>query len=33
MPLAGFEPKTPESERPQTYALNRVGTGTGTYPD
>jgi hypothetical protein len=24
-----FEPTTPEGERPQTYALDRVATGTG----
>ena len=30
MPLAGFEPTIPAGERPQTYALDRVATGTGT---
>jgi hypothetical protein len=31
MPLAGFEPEIPATKRPQTYALNCAGTGTG-YP-
>ena len=26
----GFEPTIPASERPQTYALDRAATGTGT---
>jgi hypothetical protein len=26
MPLAGFEPGTPESERTQTHALDRAAT-------
>jgi hypothetical protein len=26
MPLAGFEREIPESERPQTYALDRSAT-------
>ena len=29
MPLAGFEPTIPTSERPQTHALNGAATGTG----
>jgi hypothetical protein len=29
MPLAGFEPGTPASERPQTYALPGAATGIG----
>jgi hypothetical protein len=29
MPLAGFEPTIPGSERPQTHALDRAATGTG----
>jgi hypothetical protein len=29
MPLAGFEPKFLAGERPQTYTLDRVATGTG----
>jgi hypothetical protein len=29
MPPMGFEPAIPESERPQTHALDRVATGTG----
>ena len=33
MPLAGFEPAVPASERPQAYALDRAATGisTGKY--
>jgi hypothetical protein len=27
MPSAGFEPAIPVTKRPQTYALDRVGTG------
>ena len=27
MPLAGFEPAIPESEQPQTNALDRAATG------
>jgi len=27
MPLAGFEPAIPASERPQTHALDRAATG------
>jgi len=27
MPLAGFEPTIPASERPQTHALDRAATG------
>ena len=30
MPPGGFEPAIPASERPQTYALDRVASGTGT---
>ena len=30
MPCAGFEPAILESERPQTLALDRAATGTGT---
>jgi hypothetical protein len=29
MPSAGFEPATPATKRPQTYALDRVVTGIG----
>jgi hypothetical protein len=29
MPRAGFEPVTPATERPQTYALDREATGIG----
>jgi hypothetical protein len=29
-PQAGFEPIVPASERPQTHALDRAATGTGT---
>jgi hypothetical protein len=29
MPKAGFEPAIPESERPQTHALERAATGIG----
>ena len=29
MPLAGFEPAIPESERPQTQVLDRAATGIG----
>ena len=29
MPPVGFEPTSPASERPQTYALDRAATGTG----
>jgi hypothetical protein len=29
MPLAGFEPTIPVSERPQTHALDRTATGIG----
>ena len=28
MPLVGFEPTISAGERPQTYALDRAGTGT-----
>jgi len=27
-PSVGFDPKTPESERPKTHALGWVSTGT-----
>ena len=30
MPPVGFEPTIPAGERPQTYALDRAATGTGT---
>ena len=30
MPPAGFEPTISAGERPQTYALDRAATGTGT---
>jgi hypothetical protein len=30
MLLAGFEPAIPANEQPQTHALDRVATGTGT---
>ena len=30
MPTMGFEPTISEGERPQTYALDRMATGTGT---
>jgi hypothetical protein len=29
MPSAGFEPATPATKRPQTYALDRAGTEVG----
>ena len=31
MPPAGFEPTISAGERPQTYALYRAATGTGTH--
>ena len=31
MPPAGFEPTISAGERPQTYALDRVATGIGTF--
>jgi hypothetical protein len=31
MPLAGFEPAVPASERPQTLSLDRSGTGIGFH--
>ena len=31
MPLVGFEPTISAGERPQTYALERVATGTGRH--
>jgi hypothetical protein len=30
MPTAGFEPTISAGERPQTYALDRTATGTGS---
>ena len=30
MPPVGFEPKISAGEQPQTYALDRADTGTGT---
>ena len=30
MPSVGFEPTIPAGERPQTYALDRAATGTGS---
>ena len=33
MLLVGFKPTISASERPQTYALDRAATGTGTLPD
>ena len=30
MPPVGFEPTISTGERPQTYALDRAATGTGT---
>jgi hypothetical protein len=29
MPRAGFEPATPTTKRPQTYAVDRAATGIG----
>jgi hypothetical protein len=31
MPWAGFEPATPETKRPQTYALERAATEVGQF--
>ena len=31
MPWVGFEPTISAGERPQTYALDRVATGTGIF--
>jgi hypothetical protein len=31
MPSAGFEPATPTTKRPQTYALDRSSTGIGDH--
>ena len=31
MPPVGFEPTISAGERPQTYALDRAASGTGTY--
>ena len=33
MPPVGFEPTISAGERPQTYALDRAATGTGTNTD
>jgi len=33
MPLVEFEPTISAGERPQTYALDRVATGTGDTTD
>jgi hypothetical protein len=33
MPRAGFEPATPATKRPQTYALDRAATGIGVAVD
>ena len=30
MPTVGFEPTISAAERPQTYALDRAATGTGS---
>jgi hypothetical protein len=30
MPSAGFEPETPATKRPQTYALDRAATEVGS---
>ena len=32
MPPVGFEPATPASHRPQTFALDRSATGIGKIP-
>ena len=29
MPLVGFQPAIPESDRPRTHALDRVATDSG----
>jgi len=31
MPMAGFEPSIPASDRQQTDALNRAATGIGKF--
>jgi hypothetical protein len=31
MPPVGFEPKISAGERPKTYALDRMATGTGIF--
>jgi hypothetical protein len=31
MPSAGFEPATPATKQPQTYALDRAVTEVGIY--
>ena len=33
MPSVGFEPTIPAGERPQTYALDRAVTGTGSMQE
>jgi hypothetical protein len=33
MPRVGFEPATPATKRPQTYALERSATGIGDDDD
>jgi hypothetical protein len=33
MPSAGFEPATPATKRPQTYALDRASTEVGFFTD
>jgi hypothetical protein len=33
MPSAGFEPATPATKRPQTYALDRAATEVGNPSD
>ena len=33
MPPVGFEPTISAGERPQTYALDRAASGTGTLYD
>jgi hypothetical protein len=33
MPSEGFEPATPETKRPQTYALDRAATEVGVNTD
>jgi hypothetical protein len=31
IPSSGFEPATPATERPQTYALDRAATEVGSF--
>ena len=33
MPPVGFEPTISAGKRPQTYALDRAATGTGTFKE